>query len=595
MVMLMTAVLAGVAASLLLITSNRYQTSFQSASWQESIIGAESGVDLAMNELRKRVTQGPSASFQLNWTTATAAGKPFPNYGHAFPASSSHPYTLATHLGEGNTTVQARVFVDVPGASTSPLSNFAIPPADAVASYLSQLDNPNLQDSDGVDRSNWWYRIRSLGVSGVSGPTRPGIDRRDNQMRRLSFFTDWRTGQAVSSPQTARLVQALVKPVTGFRNALMADKWINLNDQNVLVDSYDSSKGIYSASINHGNQGNIATNGQLINANHAQVNGGASTNDGSVKNADKVTGQQSSNFYQELTPYTNGMLNPAWSATPNGGTLVSDATYTASTDPGNPTRVHLNGIALPDGGHTIHIAAPPTPPSAPAPPAPKGSPPGTTATTTSYLKVFIDGDMVTNGTSAIEVDSGVNVIIYLTGNVSLSGDGLVNDSQVASHVLINGIQPPANPDGTLPGRSVTISTDQDFEGVIYAPNHDVNLNMVAAVVAGGPPSPHGPGTPPGVPTPPAPPTPPAGGPVHLPPAPPTPGQQTDHAAGYNGIYGAFIGKTITVAASTHVHYDQTLQEAGPVNHYEIVNWTEDNLSHDAPGVAEQFWWPVQGN
>ena len=79
--------------------------------------------------------------------------------------------------------------------------------------------------------------------------------------------------------------------------------------------------------------------------------------------------------------------------------------------------------------------------------------------------------MITDGTSAIEVDSGVNVIIYITGNVNLNGDGLVNDSQVASHVLINGIEPAANPDGTLPSRSITISTDQDFEGVIYAPNH----------------------------------------------------------------------------------------------------------------------------
>ena len=594
MVLLMTAVLAGVAASLLLVTNSRYQTSFQSASWQESIIGAESGVDLAMNELRKRVTQGPHASFQMNWTATNSAGKAFPNYGHAFPNYGSRPHTLATHLGEGNTVVQARVFVDVPGSDVSPSSNFAIPPTNAVASYLSQLDNPDLRDPDGVDRSNWWWRIRSLGVSGLSGPTRPGIDRRDNQMRRLSFFTDWRTGQAVPSPQAARLVQVLVKPVTGFRNALMADKWINLNDQNVLIDSYDSTKGIYSTT-NQGNQGNIATNGQLINAGHAEVRGGAATNDGSVKDADKVTGQQSSNFYQELTPYTNGMLNPAWSSTPNAGTVVNDATYVASTDPGNPTRIHLNGINLPDGNRTIHIKAPPTPSSAPGPAAPPGSPPGTTATTTSYLKVFIDGDMITKGTSAIQVDSGVNVIIYITGNVNLNGDGLVNDSQVASHVLINGLKPDANPDGSLPSRSVTISTDQDFEGVVYAPNHDVTLNMVAAVVAGGPASPPGPGTPPGVPTPPSPPTPPAGGPGHLPPAPPTPGQQADHNAGYNGIYGAFIGKSITVAASTHVHYDQTLQQAGPVNHYEIVHWTEDNLSHDAPGIAEQFWWPTQSN
>ena len=49
-----------------------------------------------------------------------------------------------------------------------------------------------------------------------------------------------------------------------------------------------------------------------------------------------------------------------------------------------------------------------------------------------------------------------------------------------------------------------------------------------------------------------------------------------------------MGNTITVEAMTHVHYDQSLQTAGPVNHYEIVNWTEDNLSHDTPGAAEQF-------
>ena len=586
MVMLMTAVLAGVAASLLLTTTSRYQTTFQSASWQEAIIGAESGVDLTMNELRKRVTQGPSASFQLNWTAKDASGKTFADYGHAFPTTGSRGYTLATHLGEGNTTVQARVYVDVPGAGGSPLSNFAIPPADAVASYLSQLDNPNLRDSDGVDRSNWWYRIRSLGIANLSGPPRPGIDSRDSQMRRLSFFTDWRTGQPVPNPQVARMVQVLVKPVTGFRNALMADKWINLNDQNVMVDSYDSDKGIYDATSNHGNQGNLATNGSLINANHAQVFGGAATNDGSVKDADKVTGQQSSNFYQEFTPYTAGMLNPAWTSTKDDGTLTTDATYTASTDPSNPTRVRLDGINLPDGSHTIHIAAPPTPPAAPAPKPPKGSPPGTTASTPSYLKVFIDGDMITAGDSAIEVDSGVNVIIYITGNVNLVGDGLVNDSQVASHVLINGIKPPANADGTLPARSITVATDQDFEGVIYAPNHDIDLNMIAAEVAGGPDSPPGPGKKPKPPKPP-------GGPGHKPPAPPTPGQQDDHNAGYNGIYGAFVGKTITVEAMTHVHYDQTLQQAGPVNHYEIVSWTEDNYSHDAPGVAEQFWWPVQ--
>lgn len=591
--MLMTAVLAAIAASLLLTTTNRYQTTYQNASWQEALTGAESGIDLAMNELRKRVTQGPSSSFQLGWSSTDASGKSFSDYGHAFPANGSGAYTLATHLGEGNATVQTRVYIDVPGAGNSPLNNFAIPPANAVASYLTQLDNPNLRDSDGVDRSNWWYRVRSVGITGLSGPPRSGLDTRDGLLRRPSFFNDWRTGLAVPSPQVSRLVEVLAKPVTGFRNALMADRWINLNEQNVLIDSYDSGKGIYNSVTNHGQMGNIATNGRLINAHHAQVRGNAATNDGTVNDAENVTGQESSNFYQEFTPYTALMLSPAWLAASDDGMLVSDASYTASTDPSNPTRVHLDGINLPDGNHTLHLKAPPSPPSAPGPTAPSGSPPGTTATTTSYLKMFVDGDMITAGTSAIEVDSGVNVIIYITGNINLVGDGLVNDSQVASHVLINGIRPPFNPDGTLPNRSITVSTDQDFEGVIYAPNHHIDLNMIAAEVAGGPGSPSGPPAPSDSPPQPAKPTPPSGGPKHLPPAPPTTGQQDDHSAGYNGIYGAFVGKTITVEAMTHVHYDQALQQAGPVNHYEIASWTEDNLSRDAPGGSEQFWWAVK--
>ena len=68
------------------------------------------------------------------------------------------------------------------------------------------------------------------------------------------------------------------------------------------------------------------------------------------------------------------------------------------------------------------------------------------------------------------------------------------------------------------------------------------------------------------------------------------GSAADHAQGYNGIYGGFVARTIKVANKTHVHYDETLRNAGPVNHYEIVNWFEDSLSRDATGGTEQFWW-----
>ena len=631
-VLIVICVLSVIAGSLLLTNVMRYHTTYQSASWQESIVAAEAGVDIAMNELRKRVIASPSASFQQSWTTTNpSTGKPYGNFGHAFPATST-PFDLPAHDGEGNTNTRTRVYIDVPGSDSAP-SNFAVVNDN---SFISQLDNPKLRDPDGVDRSRWWYRIRSLGIAGVTGPARPNIDKRDNRLRQISFFNDWRTGEALSSPQAARLVEVVVKPQTNFRNALMADKTINMSDQDVLVDSYDSSKGLYSTT-NQGTMGNIATNGQLINANHASVKGDAMTNNGTVQAGDKVTGQQSANFYQELTPLTTDMLNPSWAGVPSGGTVNTETAYTASLDATNPTMVRLDGINLPDGV-SMTINAPTT-----------SSTIGgiTTVTTTkqpSYIKLYVQGDIATTGTSQVTVAPNVNAIVYFTGNVNLQGNGIFNDTMLARNLVLNGVQPPANADGTFPKRTITIATFQDFEGIIYAPNHDLDLALLAAAASGG-------GLVGGV----------VGGVTGVvttitkdvqkqidelnkkitqangdyskamtnyakdsaqkgansPEALKdlqdaakaqskvstlqqqlqsltgalTPSQADDHARGYNGIYGGFVARSILVENKTHIHYDETLRTAGPVNHYEIVNWFEDNVSRDGTGTPEQFWWP----
>ena len=619
-VMLTVCVLSVVAASLLLTNVSRYQTTFQSASWQEAIVGSEAGIDLAMNELRQRVITGPAVSFQTNWTTTSPqTGAAYANYGHAFPANNQ-PYPIAAHTGEGNTAMQVRVFVDVPGSGTA--TNFA---QSNDTSFISQIDNPNLRDPDGVDRSRWLFRIRSLGITGLSGPPRPNLNKYDNLLRRFSFFNDWRTGLAVSSPQVARMVEAVVRPETGFRNALMADKSINLSNQDVLINSYDSSKGVYSTT-NQGSDGNVATNGQLINANNATVEGNALTNNGSVQNAQNVTGQESSNFYQELPPITTDSLNPAWSGVTNGGTVTSSKTYTASTDPNNPTLVRLNGINLPDGGQVIKLVSPPT---------------AQTSSTPVYIKLYVQGDVTTTGSSYINLDPNVNAIFYVTGNISFQGSGIINNSFLASHLLLNGLQPPANADGSFPTRTLNVATSQDFEGIVYAPNYDLTLALTAVSTSS---SSTGTTTPanqglinnllgqitnlnndianqqkdianvqadiakngdPG-----------GGKAKHIQQdeakitadqAQIVPLQQQlaildgdlnpassadDHAQGYNGIYGGFVAKTITVANKTHVHYDEVLRTAGPVNHYEVVNWFEDNLSHDATGGTEAFWWPA---
>ena len=624
--MIVIGVLSVVAASLLLTNATRYHTTYQSASWQEAIVASEAGVDLAMNELRNRVVSGPPTAFATGWTASNpSTGAAYGSYGHAFPATAQ-PYSLpqpASTPGQailGNTATQIRVYVDVPGSSSSTPGNFAVANDN---SFISQLDNPNLRDADGVDRSRWWYRIRALGIAGIAGPPRPNIDKRDNRLRQISFFNDWRTGQALSSPQAARLVEVVAHPLTNFRNALMADVQINLSNKDVLVDSYDSSKGVYSATANHGMMGNIATNGQLINANNAVVDGSALTNNGNVSGAGNVTGQQSSNFYQELTPLTQAMLNPAWSNVTDGGTITTNATFTASADSTNPATVRLDGVNLPDGGYIINLAAPASPSGASASATP----------TPSYIKVYVQGNITTTGSSYINIAPTVNAIIYFTGNVNLQGVGIINNSFLARQLVLNGVQPPANSDGTYPSRSISIATNEDFEGVIYAPNHDVSLALQAVSTSGSGSSntvtgqitsleqqitsltsdiagnqlaynqaaaiynlTHAPGQYANMQ---AAQTQIAADQAHIATinaqlqvllgVNPT-SSSADHAQGYNGIYGGFVGRTITVADKTHVHYDETLRTAGPVNHYEIVNWFEDNLSRDAAGGAEEFWW-----
>ena len=615
-VLLTVGVLSVVAASLLLTNVSRYQTTFQSASWQESIVGAEAGVDLAMNELRKRVVTGPSASFRSPWVTINPqTGKTYANYGRAF-ASGDQPYALTSHGGEGNTATQVRVYVDVPGCDQG--GNFAQPNDD---SFISQVDNSSLRDPDGVDRSRWLFRIKSLGITGVSGPSRPNLNKYDNRLRHFSFFNDWRTGRAVLSPQTARLVEAVVRPQTGFRNALMADSTIDLSNVDVLINSYDSSKGPYSAT-NNGNQGNLATNGQLINANHAVVNGNALTNNGTVSDAQNVTGQQSSNFYQELPPITPASLNSSWNDVSDGGTATTSRVYVASADPNKPALVRLDGINLPDRAQTVSVVSP--------------KPTNLVANTPSYIKVYVQGDLTTVGSGHIDLDPNVNAIFYVTGNISLQGLGIINNSYLASHLVLNGIQPPAYRDGTFPPRSLNIATTQDFEGVVYAPNYDLTLALNAAA-----------------PTVIAPAIPDNQGQIDslqaqinglsaeivklqadivklqgkhgdddddddnakkirndqtkitadetqitqlqqqisvlIDSAAPTSSAE-DHARGYSGIYGGFVARTIKVGSKTHVHYDETLRNAGPVNHYEIVNWFEDDLSRDSAGGPETFWW-----
>ena len=538
----------------------------------------------------------------------------FPDNGHAFPLKA-----LPTRQGEGNTTLAYRVYVDVPDsdavttktatgetskqALAQPAPGTATDPEDPNLKFISQPDEGG-SEKDTHDRevnmSRWWWRIRAVGYAGVSGPARPSPDGRDGRLRRFSFFTDWRNGgipflpgqptATAPHPQVSRVIEVLAQPRTRTHFALLADQGIDLGGKTVRVDSYDSTKGDYGALIatpptsasndtytapgsaldpngnvnpaagrNIGWLGNLATNGQLINAGGATVVGSAMTNNGTVTGAQNVTGAEDPNFYQDLTP-----IKPQdWNDVATVPTVTTPAVYRVlSTDPRNPTRFHLNGINL-TGGAVVSFTTNDLPVVPPL------------AATQHFVKLYVEGDILTTGTSAIRLAPNVSAIIYVEGKVSLVGTGIDNQSKLPTHLVINGIKPADNSVGG-DAHSITISpygTDKpapppkgdkedkedkedkkdkkdkktpaplpvistiangDFTGIIYAPQHDLFISGSGTATGG-------------------------------------------VVASYD-YAGAFAANHVTVSVDTAIHFDESLRGNGQLGGYKLVNWFEDTTS-----------------
>ncbi len=266
--MLVTAILSLFAVEVMRAVSSRYQLGMQTAAWQESLMAAESGVDLAVVELRKSLYPTPNHAWE-GWTNAPGNGV------------ISHGLTTIPNAGLASTPMSVEVNVDAP--------------------------------SELIDtRTGWqYYRIRTLGTMPLTGPARIGMNKQDNRLRKLTFraqrFVDNLFSSETDAPHAARRVEAVVAPVSAFNQAIFSVSSLNMNNQNIVVDSYDSrsdeksTNGLYDESKRQQN-GNIATDGNLIEAGNARVFGDVATNSGSATGINNVTGTVRTDFYQEPHP-----------------------------------------------------------------------------------------------------------------------------------------------------------------------------------------------------------------------------------------------------------------------------------------------------
>ena len=137
-----------------------------------------------------------------------------------------------------------------------------------------------------------------------------------------------------------------------------------------------------------------------------------------------------------------------------------------------------------------------------------------------------DADGATNALSTsgnnagINLDSNASLKVWVQGNISLTGQSIVNGSGLAANLQIYGVSPT---DGSIP--TVYIAGQGNFIGVVDAPEYNVTY------------------------------------------------------AGTGDVMGAVIGRTVTIQGNGSLHYDQALASLitslEPPS-YAFAAWFEDN-------------------
>lgn len=405
-----------IAVETLRLVTVKYQNALQTSTWQEALLAAESGIDLAIVELRKTLYPQPNHAWD-GWNNQ--------------PGNEVTGYELTTvpNAGLNGTPMTIETNVDAP----------------------SQL----------IDTANGWqyYRIRTVGTLPITGPARASDNPQDTKLRRLSlrwerFTNGILTPHLITAPQVSRRIEAIVRPVSAFDQAIMSVGIVDLTNQNIVVDSYDSTdptkstNGLYDPAKRQEN-GDIATDGQLIDAGNAQIFGDVATNAGTVSGAANITGVERTDFYQEPIP----IGAPTWTAINSSITSVSGTTtiQASQTQGSAASRYVLSSVSL-SGSKTLTIA---------------GNPDGSA----TYVEIYVTGDISVSGTSQIVIQPGVSATIYFAGNVDIAGNGVLNSNNQPGDLMLYGIQPPT---GT--SQHVSFGGNSQITASVYAPGADVTVN-----------------------------------------------------------------------------------------------------------------------
>ncbi|HJT80409.1 MAG TPA: hypothetical protein VJ719_04350 [Chthoniobacterales bacterium] len=512
---LTVALLCLIGGTLLSLTSSKQSGPFQAASWHEAGSAAEGGVEIALNALRRSITEGNAA--WDGWTLNTSSPTPTPS---ASPSASPSPTPFAkkyitesellSHQGEGNKTVRAIVEISIPtGLNT--INPSSIPP------------------------NRYAYLIRSTGYANIPvGARRLPQNKADLALRKLNLFRDFRTGAAVNIDggygQVSRVVEAIATPVTPFPAAILSKDTIEIKSgSGMIVDSYDPTVTPYKYDASkafgdvsnpgaHRQNGNIATNakkknnGDVVRLENVKVYGLVAKGEGvvNIKTANaSVSGEIIDGFYRELKPVQSPRNNTSFSTPtslslnrPKGTVNVNAGSAAGSSLYYKTDKIHLHDKDV------LKIKK-------------NGSGGGT-------AEIWVTGDVVIHNGGRIEVENGANVVFYFEKNLTLQEKD-ANKPAVKNEAVYatGGFTDPTAVQfyGVVPDRKKKqVKVKTNFSGLIYAPDHEF--------------------------------------------------EEIKLKSGRH-IYGSLAGRKFKIEGNTQIHYDESLQDFGKPFDYTLESWQED--------------------
>lgn len=289
-----------------------------------------------------------------------------------------------------------------------------------------------------------------------------------------------------NGPNNAKtVIKADFSPSGLFNYGIFGDLGATLSG-NGKTDSYDSSVGPYTWAT-HNTEGDVGTNstnaGAISLSGNAKVYGDAQVGVGGDPDTGVTTSgnavvngeKRAADELKDMSPMTD----------PGGG-----ASETLSLSGNNSKPLGSGTYRLPE----ISIS---------------GNAHGDIS---GDVTLYVTGNISISGNGRLNILPGGSLTIYVSGTMSISGNGITNITALPENLVIY---------GTSTCTNVSISGNGDIYGAIHAPAADVSVT------------------------------------------------------GNGDIYGAIIGSTMTISGNGNLHYDEVLQNVGTSSDLKLLSWKQE--------------------